>query len=83
VILLPALIGLLLVVIFFLGQRRRDPTWERFRRRYRGSIRFRGPGELIDPNFQFDRPVDTPDGPPPRRGAIQVARSDCGGTDVA
>ncbi|HEY7310049.1 MAG TPA: hypothetical protein VH643_11875 [Gemmataceae bacterium] len=52
-----AVIAILVPLIYFLTQRRRqDEIWQRFRNRYRERRTHWSPEQPIDPNFQFDRP---------------------------
>ncbi|HEX3146995.1 MAG TPA: hypothetical protein VHR66_02870 [Gemmataceae bacterium] len=48
--------ALLIVVIYFVSQKRRgDATWERYRERHRKRQERVVKDEPIDPNFQFDQ----------------------------
>jgi len=48
-----ALLAFVIVLVYFLSQRR-DETWERYRQRQRERSRRTGPAQPPDPNFRFD-----------------------------
>ena len=54
-----AVIAILVPLIYFLTQRRRqDEIWQRFRNRFGERRMHRSSEPSLDPNFQFDRPPD-------------------------
>jgi hypothetical protein len=59
-ILLVSALACMLVLAYFLSQRR-DDTWEQFRRPQRDQVRRTEPEQPIDPTFQFDEPASPRD----------------------
>lgn len=46
-------LAVFLVLFYFLGQRRHDTDWRRFRQRHRERRLHPPPEQPVDPNFQF------------------------------
>ena len=53
--------AVLIVLIYFITQRRVDGAWERYRERQKERRRHPRPNEPIDPNFDFSQSPPAPE----------------------